>query len=208
MHDWHVHTDGQSACEASSWLQLPQMAELVLGEGPSVRSDHKLCMLTDMCTQVGNLLLERLNALKEKHDIIGDVRGQGLMLGVEMVKDRASKQPATAETAQVGACYQLTSIIVKLHAFWPTVLGGCLLLLYQHCRVITRLPVLWTRYDGDSACTLGKVKLCSVYWGVLRIAQGPASGCAWLLEKCPYVRRLVLEAELKVAAHVCQGAGV
>ncbi|KAK9903286.1 hypothetical protein WJX75_001946 [Coccomyxa subellipsoidea] len=51
--------------------------------------------------KVGNLLLERLNALKEKHDIIGDVRGQGLMLGVEMVKDRASKQPATAETAQV-----------------------------------------------------------------------------------------------------------
>jgi alanine-glyoxylate transaminase/(R)-3-amino-2-methylpropionate-pyruvate transaminase len=74
-------------------------------------------MLTDMCTQVGNLLLERLNALKEKHDIIGDVRGQGLMLGVEMVKDRASKQPATAETAQVGACYQLTSIIVKYTRF-------------------------------------------------------------------------------------------
>lgn len=51
--------------------------------------------------KVGGLLLERLRALQQKHDIVGDVRGQGLMLGVEMVKDRASKQPATAETAQV-----------------------------------------------------------------------------------------------------------
>lgn len=56
-----------------------------------------------MHVQVGDLLLERLRALQEKHDVIGDVRGQGLMLGVEMVKDRASKQPATAETAQVCA---------------------------------------------------------------------------------------------------------
>ena len=51
--------------------------------------------------QVGNLLLERIRALQEKHSIIGDVRGQGLMLGVEMVKDRASKEPAAAETGQV-----------------------------------------------------------------------------------------------------------
>lgn len=56
-----------------------------------------------MHVQVGNLLLDRLHALQGKHDIIGDVRGQGLMLGIEMVKDRDSKQPAAAETAQVRA---------------------------------------------------------------------------------------------------------
>ena len=39
--------------------------------------------------------------LKEKHDLIGDVRGKGLMIGVELVKDRQSKDPATEETAQV-----------------------------------------------------------------------------------------------------------
>ncbi len=33
----------------------------------------------------------RLQQLQERHDIIGDVRGQGLMLGVEFVKDRTSK---------------------------------------------------------------------------------------------------------------------
>lgn len=54
------------------------------------------------CTpQVGGLLLERLRALQGKHGVIGDVRGQGLMLGVEMVQDRGTKKPATAETMQV-----------------------------------------------------------------------------------------------------------
>src|SRR5450432_2222379 len=42
-----------------------------------------------------------LNKLKEKHQIIGDARGKGLMLGIELVKDRATKEPAKAECAQV-----------------------------------------------------------------------------------------------------------
>ena len=51
--------------------------------------------------KLGNYLLAGLNKLKEKHKIIGDVRGKGLMLGIEMVKDRSSKAPASAECAQV-----------------------------------------------------------------------------------------------------------
>lgn len=51
--------------------------------------------------KVGAHLTKRLRQLQERHDIIGDVRGPGLMLGVELVKDRTSKEPATAETAKV-----------------------------------------------------------------------------------------------------------
>jgi alanine-glyoxylate transaminase/(R)-3-amino-2-methylpropionate-pyruvate transaminase len=51
--------------------------------------------------KVGSYLLEKLDRLKQNHDIIGDVRGKGLMVGVELVKDRTSKAPAIEETANV-----------------------------------------------------------------------------------------------------------
>ncbi|KAI8475843.1 MAG: alanine-glyoxylate transaminase [Monoraphidium minutum] len=53
--------------------------------------------IQEHCKDVGTHLLGRLHALQEKHAIIGDVRGRGLMVGLELVKDRATKEPATPE---------------------------------------------------------------------------------------------------------------
>ncbi|KAL6576869.1 hypothetical protein OROMI_011145 [Orobanche minor] len=50
---------------------------------------------------VGSYLKQRLGYLKEKYEIIGDVRGRGMILGVELVKDRQSKTPANVETLHV-----------------------------------------------------------------------------------------------------------
>src|ERR1051325_7262084 len=51
--------------------------------------------------KLGNYILAGLEKLKAKHKLIGDVRGKGLMLGIELVKDRTTKEPAKAECAQV-----------------------------------------------------------------------------------------------------------
>jgi 4-aminobutyrate aminotransferase-like enzyme len=50
---------------------------------------------------VGAHFRERLLELQEKHELIGDVRGMGLMQALELVKDRKTKEPATAETAMM-----------------------------------------------------------------------------------------------------------
>lgn len=49
--------------------------------------------LLDNVVKMGDYLLHSLRELQDKHAIIGDVRGKGLFVGVELVKDRLSKQP-------------------------------------------------------------------------------------------------------------------
>jgi 4-aminobutyrate aminotransferase len=55
--------------------------------------------LMDNCTTTGAYLRGRLEALKDKHELIGDIRGMGLMQAIELVEDRQTKAPATAQSA-------------------------------------------------------------------------------------------------------------
>ncbi|MGC1936505.1 MAG: aminotransferase class III-fold pyridoxal phosphate-dependent enzyme, partial [Candidatus Acidiferrales bacterium] len=50
---------------------------------------------------VGGYFRQRLEELKEKHPLIGDVRGMGMMQAIELVKDRATKESAPEATNQL-----------------------------------------------------------------------------------------------------------
>jgi len=51
--------------------------------------------------QIGKRVLERFKEFQERHPVVGDVRGLGAMVGMELVKDRKTKEPATALTKQL-----------------------------------------------------------------------------------------------------------
>lgn len=57
--------------------------------------------LQSHAARVGVRLRRELEALAGRHEIIGDVRGSGLFLGVELVRHRATQEPATAEAARI-----------------------------------------------------------------------------------------------------------
>lgn len=56
--------------------------------------------LLDNTLAMGARLIDNLNALAEKHAVIGDVRGKGLFCGAELVADRASREPADEKRVQ------------------------------------------------------------------------------------------------------------
>jgi len=57
--------------------------------------------LQENCKVVGGRLKSGLKKLMSDHKLVGDVRGMGLMLGMELVRDRATKEPAKAETLEL-----------------------------------------------------------------------------------------------------------
>jgi len=63
--------------------------------------------LIENAARIGDYLMKRLQELQTQHKLIGDVRGKGLMIGIELVRDRATKEPAVAErNAIVQECFQ------------------------------------------------------------------------------------------------------
>ncbi|KAF2345362.1 Pentapeptide repeat, partial [Trinorchestia longiramus] len=57
--------------------------------------------LMKRANQTGQLLYKEFMRLKDKHKIIGDVRGMGMFWGVDLVTDASSREPATAQAAYV-----------------------------------------------------------------------------------------------------------
>jgi 4-aminobutyrate aminotransferase len=60
--------------------------------------------LSENAVKVGSYVKKRFLEMAGRHELIGDIRGAGLILGIELVKDRETKEPAARETAKL--CYQ------------------------------------------------------------------------------------------------------
>ena len=74
------------------------------------------------CAETGAYLRAGLEALKEKHALIGDVRGMGLLQAVELVADRQSKTPAAAETSRVLEAARENRLIIGKGGMYGNVL--------------------------------------------------------------------------------------
>jgi 4-aminobutyrate aminotransferase-like enzyme len=57
--------------------------------------------LPEKASEKGIYLMKQLEELKKKFDIIGDIRGKGLMVGIELVRDQKKKTPAKEETTKI-----------------------------------------------------------------------------------------------------------
>ena len=78
--------------------------------------------LIERAAELGKWALGELRALQTRQALIGDVRGQGLMLGIELVKDRASKEPAAAEAARVRALCRESGVLIGVGGQFGNVL--------------------------------------------------------------------------------------
>jgi 4-aminobutyrate aminotransferase/(S)-3-amino-2-methylpropionate transaminase len=68
-------------------------------------------------TYLGNITKNRLNNIKQKYNLIGDVRGLGSMIGVELVKNRVTKEPASEETTKIRKrCHEYGLLIMSCGA--------------------------------------------------------------------------------------------
>jgi 4-aminobutyrate aminotransferase len=97
--------------------------------------------LMDNATVVGGHFRARLDNLQEKHRLIGEVRGMGLMQGIELVKDRQTKEPAPQQTAAVMEAAKDRGLIIGKGGLFGNVL-----------RISPALNV--TREDADQAADL------------------------------------------------------
>ena len=74
--------------------------------------------LMDRAVALGETLRARFTAMQESYEIIGEVRGKGPMLAMELVEDRESKKPATDKAkALVGRCYEKGLVLLSCGNF-------------------------------------------------------------------------------------------
>ncbi|MEO8897295.1 MAG: aspartate aminotransferase family protein [Candidatus Dormibacter sp.] len=84
-----------------------------------VIDDERLC---ENSARLGEWLLGRLEGLAKRHQVIGEVRGRGLMVGVELVDDRQTMAPAPQLATRVRAACRERGLLIGVGGFFANVL--------------------------------------------------------------------------------------
>ncbi|MFT6935790.1 MAG: 4-aminobutyrate aminotransferase-like enzyme/Ser/Thr protein kinase RdoA (MazF antagonist) [Saprospiraceae bacterium] len=92
--------------------------------------------LQENALNIGNYLKSKLEILKDKFLIIGDVRGHGLFLGIELVKDRKTLEPAEYEAAYIANRMKENAILMSTDGVFHNVLK-------------IKPPMCFSRKDAD-----------------------------------------------------------
>lgn len=74
-----------------------------------IRDEH----LQQRSQHIGELLLDGMRKLAERHELVGDVRGAGLFLGMELVTDRTAKTPAATQTRRVVNAMRERGVLIS-----------------------------------------------------------------------------------------------
>jgi 4-aminobutyrate aminotransferase-like enzyme len=95
--------------------------------------------LTERALDTGSYLLDRFHELATRHVAIGDVRGRGLYLGLDLVTDRDTAQPATQLAADVANRLRERGVLISTDG--------------PHDNVIKiKPPIIFTRTDAEILC--------------------------------------------------------
>ena len=69
--------------------------------------------IAERAERMGEYAMKRFREMMDEHELIGDVRGKGLLIGVDLVKDRRTKEPAREETLKVDwRCWEKGLILI------------------------------------------------------------------------------------------------
>jgi alanine-glyoxylate transaminase/(R)-3-amino-2-methylpropionate-pyruvate transaminase len=109
---------------------------VVCAQGRAVLEVIEREKLQQNSLEIGARLKAGFMKLAEKHALIGEVRGLGLMLGVELVKDRKTKEPAKEEAARVWESCKDMGLLLGKGGLWGNTLR-------------IKPPMCLTRADAD-----------------------------------------------------------
>lgn len=122
-----------NGCPLAAVVTTPKIAQALTGKvhfntfggNPVVTAMGKAVLeviekenLQENSLKMGARIKDGLEKLKGKYKLIGDVRGKGLMLGVEVVKDRTTKEPGKAECAAVHEAAREMGLLLGKGGLW------------------------------------------------------------------------------------------